>query len=551
MSYLCNNLTKPFVLPCMGFYLSMIRHFFLYAFASMCLMLCGVVGCFAENPPVIEHALKSLDASLGGYEYRLDTALSKVELHKEALLRETDAEKKMDLVRKIVRGYLHRNVDSVLAYSKLGEGIASSVGDYESEVRFKIGAISSMPLTGQIHEAIVLIDSLMSLPLSTSVRLELFSAARLAHLKILSIYSDLNVDETYFAKFLLFNDSVMSNENPESSEYKKILGTYYMGQNRLNLAYETLSDYVDSVDFVSDEYVEGQSLLAILSFLRGRHEEWVHRTIMIAEAEALLGNLDSENLRYLANAMYEYGDVERAHRFVMLSHWFISRSGANQRGVHVAKAIPKIIDSYRKENAKNYYVMCALCFCLVLIAILILIIFRNKARDLKRLRDLSDQLANANSVKEAYIAQFMSLCSTYIERIEGYNKMLSRKLLAGQMEEVCNIVKSDKFVESQIELFYDIFDKAFTHIYPTFIADVNNLLIDAKTFNVGDGDKLTSELRILAFMRLGIDDNAQMARFLRLSLNTVYTYRNRMKSKAKNRDTFERDIAKIGSFHSK
>lgn len=529
----------------------MIRQLFLYAFASMCLMLCGIADCFAENPPVIEHALKSLDASLGGYEFRLDTALRKVEVHKEALREEVDPEKKMDYVRKIVSGYLHRNVDSVLAYSKLGERIASSIGDHEAEIRFKIGAISSMPLKGRIHEAIVLIDSLMILPLSPSIRLELFKAARLAHLKILSIYSDLNVDETYFAKFLEFNDSVLNNENPESGEYKKFLGTNYMGRNRMNLAYETLHDYVDSVDFVSDDYVEGQSLLAILSFLRGRHEEWVRRTIKISEVEAYLGNIDSENLRYLANAMYEYGDVERAHRFVMLSNWFISRSGANQRGVHVAKAIPQIVSSYRKENAKNYYVMCALCFCLVLIAILILIIFRNKARDLKRLKDLSDQLANANSVKEAYIAQFMTLCSTYIERIEGYNKMLSRKLLARQVEEVSNIVKSDKFVESQIELFYDIFDKAFTHIYPTFIADVNNLLVDTKTFNVGEGNKLTSELRILAFMRLGMDDSAQMARFLRLSLNTVYTYRNRMKGKAKNRETFERDIAKIGAFHSK
>ena len=109
------------------------------------------------------------------------------------------------------------------------------------------------------------------------------------------------------------------------------------------------------------------------------------------------------------------------------------------------------------------------------------------------------------------------------------------------------MVRSEKFVESQVELFYEIFDNAFTHIFPTFIKDVNDLLVDNKTFEVGDGNKLTSELRILAFMRLGMDDSTQMARFLRLSLNTIYTYRNRKRSKAKNRDTFEQDIAKIGS----
>lgn len=513
-------------------------------------MLFSIAICAAKNPPVIDEALKRLDVSLNAYEYRVDTAFKKIDSYKELLCKEVDTGVKIEYVKDIVRGYLHRNVDSVLAYSALGENLASSIGDKDAAAMFKIGTISSMPLKGHVHETIILIDSMMDLPLNPSVRLELLKAARMAYMKILSFYSDYKVDESYFAKFIAFNDSVLKYEHPDSKEFGKYLGTHYMGQNRPNLAYEALSDYLESVDSVSDGYVEGQSLLAILSYLRGRYQEWVLRTIMAAESEAYLGNLDSENLRYLANAVYEYGDVNRAHRFVMLSHWLISRSGANQRGVHVAQAIPKIIYSYRKENAKNYYFVCALCFCLVIIAVLILVIFRNKARDLKRLEELSDQLANANSIKEAYIAQFMSLCSTYIERIEGYNKMLSRKLLARQVEDVSNIVKSDKFVESQIELFYEIFDKAFTHIYPTFVKDVNNLLIDNKTFVVGDGHKLNSELRILAFMRLGMDDSAQVARFLRLSLNTVYTYRNRMRSKAKNRETFERDIAKIGSFHA-
>lgn len=524
--------------------------FFRYTLSVLLLAFFSAPICAAKKPPVIEEALRRLDVSLNAYEYRVDTAFKKVDNYKELLCEEVDTVKKIGHVKNIVNGYLHRNVDSVLAYSALGERLASSIGDKNAEMSFKIGAISSMPLKGHIHETIVLIDSMMQLPLSHSLRLDLFKSARLAYMKILSIYSNYKIDEFYLAKFFALNDSVLKYEHPDSGEFGKYLGTHYMGRNRPNLAYEALTDYLETVDSVSNEYVEGQSLLATLSYLRGRNEDWIFRTIMVAESEAYLGNLDSENLRYLANAVYEYGDVNRAHRFVMLSNWLISRSGASQRGVHAAQAIPKIIDSYRKENAKNYYFVCAICFCLVVIAVLILMIFRNKARDLKRLEELSDQLANANSVKEAYIAQFMSLCSTYIERIEGYNKMLSRKLLARQVDEVSNIVKSDKFVESQIELFYEIFDKAFTHIYPTFVKDVNNLLIDNKTFVVGDGHKLNSELRILAFMRLGMDDSAQMARFLRLSLNTVYTYRNRMRSKAKNRETFERDIAKIGSFHA-
>ena len=59
--------------------------------------------------------------------------------------------------------------------------------------------------------------------------------------------------------------------------------------------------------------------------------------------------------------------------------------------------------------------------------------------------------------------------------------------------------------------------------------------------------KLNTELRILAFLRLGIDDSEQIAQFLGLSLNTIYTYRNRLKSRAINRNTFDADVMKIGA----
>ena len=500
-----------------------------------------------KNSPLLNDVFKRVDASIAGYEYRLDTALTNIEHLKIRLDTTPDTSAKMELVKEIVHGYLHRNVDSVLHYSKIGEKMAASVGDYDSEISFKIGSIFSMPLKGHIHESIQLIDSLNSLPLSPELKLDLYKSARLAYIKILSFYSNFVINQGYFNKFVEFNDSVLNHIDPSARDYNKYLGTHYIGQNRPGLAYEALSEALDSVDAVSNDYVEIQSLISILSYARGRFDDWVYRLALVAEAEAYLGNVDSEVLRLLANDVYERGDVERAHRYVTLSHWFISKSGANQRGVHVAKALPNIIEAYGRENRKAFYVMCGLVVCFMLIVILVLIIFRNKARDVKRLKESRVQLANANLVKEAYIGQFMSLCSTYIERLEDYNKLIARKLIAGQSEEVCNMVRSEKFVESQVELFYEIFDNAFTHIFPTFIKDVNDLLVDNKTFEVGDGNKLTSELRILAFMRLGMDDSTQMARFLRLSLNTIYTYRNRIRSKAKNRDTFEQDIAKIGS----
>lgn len=499
----------------------------------------------------IEEALSRLDTSLESYEHRMDTAIKNIDVLKVKLSEGNDVVLKMSLTRDIVGRYLHRNVDSAMVYSMHGENLAASVNDSDAILGFKIGVIPAMPLKGYIHETIELIDSLLDVPLSPEHKLSLFKAARLAYIKILSFYSAFKINEKYFGKFIAFNDSVLKYENSESRDYNLYLGGHYMGENRPGLAFEALSEYLDSVNPMTYDYLDATGLMALLSYKRGRYEEWVYRTILLAEYEAYQANADSENLRYLANEVYRYGDIKRAHRYMMLSHWLISKSGANQRGVHVARALPQIIESYTKEAARSYYAIWGILVCLALIGMLVLIIFKNKSGDLKKMKSLSEQLANANSVKEEYIGQFMSLCSNYIERLEDYNKLIARKLVAGQVEEACSMVKSQKFVESQVALFYEIFDKAFTHIYPTFIKDVNDLLVDDKTFKIGDGNKLTPELRILAFMRLGMDDSAQMARFLGLSLNTIYTYRNRMRSKARNRETFERDIAKIGSFSIK
>ena len=47
-------------------------------------------------------------------------------------------------------------------------------------------------------------------------------------------------------------------------------------------------------------------------------------------------------------------------------------------------------------------------------------------------------------------------------------------------------------------------------------------------------------------MRLGVTDSTKISKFLGLSLTTVYTYRNRVKSRAADKENFEKNIRSIG-----
>ncbi len=165
---------------------------------------------------------------------------------------------------------------------------------------------------------------------------------------------------------------------------------------------------------------------------------------------------------------------------------------------------------------------------------------------MKRLRMMKDNLEQANQIKEVYIGRFLSLCSICMDKLDDFNRIVGRKIVAGQVDELLSMVKSGKMSDEYSHQFYEVFDDAFVNIYPTFVDDVNKLLEPDKAISLSEDGHLPPELRIIALMRLGLDDSAQMARFLGLSLNTVYTYRNRIKSRARNRDTFDSDIMNIG-----
>ena len=78
---------------------------------------------------------------------------------------------------------------------------------------------------------------------------------------------------------------------------------------------------------------------------------------------------------------------------------------------------------------------------------------------------------------------------------------------------------------------------------PDFVEKANALLRDGEQMKTPG---LNTEFRLLAVIRLGITGNSEIALFLHISINTVYTYRNRLRNAAKCPPAeFERRIMEI------
>lgn len=140
---------------------------------------------------------------------------------------------------------------------------------------------------------------------------------------------------------------------------------------------------------------------------------------------------------------------------------------------------------------------------------------------------------------------YLNLHASLTEKIEDTLRTLRRKISAGQIDEVRALLKSNKLLDENAILFNRVFDNTVLTLFPDFITNVNKLFLPDKHIPQTDDGQLTPELRILALSAIGIDDTTTTARFLGLSHNTIYTYRNRLRSRALNRDSLIADVRTI------
>ena len=118
------------------------------------------------------------------------------------------------------------------------------------------------------------------------------------------------------------------------------------------------------------------------------------------------------------------------------------------------------------------------------------------------------------------------------------------KLRSGQIDRLYKI--SSKEQEREFDELYAEFDEAFLKLYPSFVREFNDLLKPEERYETAEG-RLNTELRIFALMRLGITNVNQVAEFLRCSLQTVYNYKSKIKSKAlPGIAHFEEEVRKLG-----
>ena len=167
----------------------------------------------------------------------------------------------------------------------------------------------------------------------------------------------------------------------------------------------------------------------------------------------------------------------------------------------------------------------------------------------KALRNSNDELENTNAKRELMANAFIMLCYQYIERLESQRKLVIRKIRANQQNELLSILSSSKRSTEENQNFLSQFDKIFLSLYPSFVKELNSLLIPEAQIELKEDNELTPSLRVAALVRLGVTESPKIAGILSYSLQTIYNYRSTLKNSAIDKEHFEENLQKLCSVY--
>lgn len=539
---------------------------YVFTACTMIAAAAGILSCQSETEnysPEVSRILGELDRTLE--EKHLYEKLKNDRIRK---IKDGHSGSEYEIYDRLYDEYYQYNIDSAIMYARKKQEIAILAGNDSLLNDARLDIADRYVLSGMFEEAMSIMKGI------SPGRLDDMLRPRYYH-----IYNSL-----YNGMCAASDDPVLREKyRKERDRYRQILYEK-LGDDDISKLYVLSEIMIDAgkpdkiLDSLYDRYNSLEISLhekAILSYIIGN--AWLecgNRDKAICHyAESAINDLKTpvneyKSLHELAALLYEKGDVRRAYRYITRSVNDAMTANARINIQSINKLLPIISDSYNiqmRRNQKQLKEMLggiSILAVLLAAAIVTLMKFMKKVSVAERLtREKNDELQKvngrlheyimmlqeANEIKESYLARYLDMCSDYIEGLERYRSQLRKAAKNGGFAEIMENLRNGDFIEKELQEFYAQFDTTFLDLFPDFISQMNTLLQpDKRLEDTSREGSLSTELRVMALIRLGVKDSVKIAHFLRRSASTIYNYRVKLRNAALDREGFEKQIMRIG-----
>ncbi|MDE5774363.1 MAG: hypothetical protein K2H86_07915 [Muribaculaceae bacterium] len=491
-----------------------------------------------EELNILNKTIKAADV------YKHDKATHLDTLKRNAEAQPLNSLRQWELISQLADEYLPLRADSSMVYAERALRIAEA-NDWQPQIYVsRIANIKALATSGIFIPALQQFEQIDKASLTGNEKILYFEAGRrlYGYMRAM-VETEKRYYNSYTEKYLQFNDSLAA-ALPENSDLRQFLTAEQLINTGHNLdAKPILERLMEKLEVEDNIYGMAAFQLATVYSHIGDDREYATYLAKAAVSDIKGCINDGLALPSLAYWMYEQGELNEAFRYINYALQDATAGNARIRTITIASLLPIIDEAYRdkisasRDELMIYFLL--VTFLLIISGVLVTILMRQ----IKRSRKASAKLSKTSRLQENYIGHFIELCSTYAKRMQLFSKTVSRKIAAGQADDLIKMINSSKFSEEMNREFDNLFDAAFLDIYPDFINDVNHLLRPDEQITLKDDNKLTPELRIYAFVHMGIDESTKIAQILNYSVSTVYAYRNRLRNKAKDRDGFDAAIS--------
>ena len=486
----------------------------------------------------------------------------------------TDAEEKLRLYEKLVHGYTPFIYDSAMVYVQKGTHLAQQTNHSDYYNKFQMLKARLYVFRGFYIEAKQCLEQL-NIPPSDTHQNYLYNCAQCALYFSLNAYCGNSEFSEHYKK--LFNEYI----NKALCYYPKRDAQYYYLKG-VQLYYSNgslhdISTYLKKTMSLSkpNSDVYGMSAYILSKAYRNNKQlELQERYLLLsAMSDVMTSTNESMSLQDLALLLYKNNDVDKAQEYISLSLKDANMTNNRLRRVNLSNNFNVLLSAYtdKLEQQAVWHKSALACITVLLgVVVFIMVYVKRKNRLLKqneqKLKALTEQLycinsqqkkdnkalANTNTELENTIAKrenmanaYINLCYQYIERLDNLRKLVIRKIKANQQQELLSMLSSSKRTVEANQNFFLQFDKIFLSLYPSFITELNTLLVPEAQIQLKDENEFTPPVRVAALIRLGITESAKIAGILSYSPQTIYNYRSALKNNAIDKNRFEENLQKL------
>lgn len=566
------------------------------SFITIILLVISICGASAKSSAALnsglstQQLLDSLDSSLGksaAYTAEKERRISSL---RRRLSQTPNPEQRFWICRNLVDEYSSYNSDSALHYIDASTAVGRQAGRREWVDEMNLNRAYIYAATGLLAEAESALNEVDPRQMTPALATEYYNRLLFVLTHKDQYLGKNSLTRPYSERAKAMLDSVSRLMQPSDPQYIWFLAWRSMTDPaKTREAIPVVEKALESSTYSTREEAMNAWILSRLYELTGNSDMMMRYLILSAIADVRTSNKEIASLEEISNRLYQSNDLERANDYIshclQLANDYKSRVRVGRLAdlqYHITKAYSQRNDRQRRKL--NVYFIIALVFAACLAVAMLFLYKQNRRihrskteldrsnaqlnskveelsqtrRQLKEandrleilyrnVRDEAGELAAGNDAKERYIADIFAICSDYISKLDEFRRNIYRKIVAHNFDEVKELTKSHELSHGEIKELYQNFDSIFLKVYPNFVNDFNTLLRPDERVAMKKPGVLTTELRIYALVRLGINDSVKIARFLHCSTQSVYNARMKMRNKSDiSKEQFAEAVRRLG-----